>query len=271
MSISTCALREEGDRPVQARKCPPTEISIPALREEGDRGNSSFWLATANFYPRPPRGGRLPLCAGCKTTEKFLSTPSARRATRSSYRSYGTAWQFLSTPSARRATHKGLHSGRLQIISIPALREEGDRKCLPREKAVIRFLSTPSARRATAPDCFAPVRQTISIHALREEGDLFVTDRFSYRQISIHALREEGDKPYLKWDEVGFNFYPRPPRGGRLSDGCSFSSSMPISIHALREEGDRWATGRTSSSLYFYPRPPRGGRPFVAQGQAAKL
>ena len=101
---------------------------------------------------------------------------------------------------------------------------------------------------------------TISIHALREEGDLFVTDRFSYRQISIHALREEGDKPYLKWDEVGFNFYPRPPRGGRLSDGCSFSSSMPISIHALREEGDPLLHRGRLQNSDFYPRPPRGGR-----------
>ena len=33
------------------------------------------------FYPRPPRGGRLLKAQGSKTTVKFLSTPSARRAT----------------------------------------------------------------------------------------------------------------------------------------------------------------------------------------------
>ena len=37
------------------------------------------------------------------------------------------------------------------------------------------------------------------------------------QHISIHALREEGDwlpRPLLP---AGCNFYPRPPRGGRLS------------------------------------------------------
>ena len=35
-----------------------------------------------------------------------------------------------------------------------------------------------------------------------------------------------------------YDFYPRPPRGGRLHlDFCCFCF-FPISIHALREEGD---------------------------------
>ena len=34
--------------------------------------------------------------------------------------------QFLSTPSARRATRQGQHLYRIQSISIHALREEGD-------------------------------------------------------------------------------------------------------------------------------------------------
>ena len=36
--------------------------------------------------------------------------------------------------------------------------------------------------------------------------------------ISTHALREEGDKMTLKFDVPAFNFYPRPPRGGRQND-----------------------------------------------------
>ena len=35
-----------------------------------------------NFYPRPPRGGRPAEAAAAKAEEEFLSTPSARRATR---------------------------------------------------------------------------------------------------------------------------------------------------------------------------------------------
>ena len=57
--------------------------------------------------------------------------------------------EFLSTPSARRATPRLAFWATAGVISIHALREEGDglgrgpgRKARP-------FLSTPSARRAT--------------------------------------------------------------------------------------------------------------------------
>ena len=56
--------------------------------------------------------------------------------------------------------------------------------------------------------------------------------------ISIHALREEGDHTSNAKTPIVYNFYPRPPRGGR-----PFRDGRPdllrcISIHALREEGD---------------------------------
>ena len=56
---------------------------------------------------------------------EFLSTPSARRATRGLS---GTIRMtiFLSTPSARRATRKSVPSPSYETISIHALREEGD-------------------------------------------------------------------------------------------------------------------------------------------------
>ena len=34
------------------------------------------------------------------------------------------------------------------------------------------------------------------------------------------------------------NFYPRPPRGGRLDKQQAVTETKLISIHALREEGD---------------------------------
>ena len=56
---------------------------------------------------------------------QFLSTPSARRATCSGD---GCCRQFLflSTPSARRATDMILNTKPDGVISIHALREEGD-------------------------------------------------------------------------------------------------------------------------------------------------
>ena len=79
-----------------------------------------------NFYPRPPRGGRPAICAPYFAFSAFLSTPSARRAT--------TNWVTLSTQF---------------LISIHALREEGDVLRVRGKLVIAVFLSTPSARRAT--------------------------------------------------------------------------------------------------------------------------
>ena len=100
-----------------------------------------------NFYPRPPRGGRPDLERVRGYDVIFLSTPSARRATKERL---GLAQRmiFLSTPSARRATCILGEDGGRREISIHALREEGDSQ----EPALAPFSS-------------------ISIHALREEGD----------------------------------------------------------------------------------------------------
>ena len=56
------------------------------------------------------------------------------------------------------------------------------------------------------------------------------------------------------------NFYPRPPRGGRLGYLKKYQRPIKISIHALREEGDLTAVRVLTSRVNFYPRPPRGGR-----------
>ena len=145
--ISIHALREEGDK-WACTGYDRTTISIHALREEGDATNLSSKNKSLDFYPRPPRGGRQ------QSRQQGLHVP-----------------EFLSTPSARRATRQQT----IQMVTVI-------------------FLSTPSARRATK------------------------IIKLSYRLI--------GD------------FYPRPPRGGRL---------FPL--------------GSAFQGLYFYPRPPRGGRP----------
>ena len=67
----------------------------------------------------------------------------------------------------------------LFFISIHALREEGDLPSLPFVALAVIFLSTPSARRATCPHRRLPGRLPISIHALREEGDLAMIKGFT--------------------------------------------------------------------------------------------
>ena len=148
--ISIHALREEGDPGCRPR-CRFSKISIHALREEGD-----YECFKRRIKPNV-----------------FLSTPSARRATWGSF-SFGRDQEFLSTPSARRATRQLAGNNQAGLISIHALREEGDIVTSVALLTSSKFLSTPSARRATH-FCFGgPHCVVISIHALREEGDRFM-------------------------------------------------------------------------------------------------
>ena len=62
--------------------------------------------------------------------------------------------------------------------------------------------------------------------------------------ISIHALRVEGDPKRAKLSAIAYDFYPRPPGGGRP-----------------------WGWGQDELTILdFYPRPPGGGR--QPQGKA---
>ena len=83
------------------------------------------WNFPPYFYPRPPRGGRLSYPSIKPPSESFLSTPSARRATYKVSNQIPTD-KFLSTPSARRATAAVGGGNGDGVISIHALREEGD-------------------------------------------------------------------------------------------------------------------------------------------------
>ena len=145
-------------------------LSAPSARRATAR-RSSRPQSTRYFYPRPPRGGRLPLDAATEYNALFLSTPSARRATGHRHRAacHGRHFYprpprggrppriesmallnlFLSTPSVRRATVSISSNLIALVISIHALREEGDPAWERQKQPRYLFLSTPSARRAT--------------------------------------------------------------------------------------------------------------------------
>ena len=214
------------------------DISIHALREEGDWKDHS------------EENG----------IEVFLSTPSARRATKLTEKKQMPI-TFLSTPSARRATVDRFRFSCCHVISIHALREEGDlglyrtgspfvhfyprpprggrRATSTSRKTGSGFLSTPSARRATSVSCMLSVAVLISIHALREEGDLVTTSdsRPKSAFLSTPSARR-ATRPKISRGGIRLYFYPRPPRGGRPDDAGTEANAGTISIHALREEGD---------------------------------
>ena len=135
------------------------------------RGGRPHWWRLPEcqnyFYPRPPRGGRPAIAAACKTTDEFLSTPSARRATTGRLKSSAPEIYFYPRPP---------RGGRLRsrvIVTTSYI-----------------FLSTPSARRATRMELEAYGHSKISIHALREEGDSKNRDKISiFKQIIQHSAR----------------------------------------------------------------------------------
>ena len=123
----------------------------------------------------------------------------------------------------------------------------------------------------------------ISIHVLREEDDrarpyVAMTGKFlstsSARRTTSHTPPGRAGSRY---------FYPRPPRGGRLSKDPVFrNAGQFLSTSSARRTtrpfgrlfccrrnfyprpprgGRRRVRWRCISILHFYPRPPRGGRP----------
>ena len=148
-SISIHALREEGDGG-PAGGFGGTGISIHALREEGDPPWGRWIRAKTNyFYPRPPRGGRPAAAQGAGHHRDFYPRPPrGGRLLQTGLSSISN--RFLSTPSARRATDNLALLKGVTRISIHALREEGDECGVGKYVEIAKFLSTPSARRATA-------------------------------------------------------------------------------------------------------------------------
>ena len=143
----------------------PKFLSTPSARRATFTSTASP-VGNGYFYPRPPRGGRRDMAEAVNIQQAFLSTPSARRATR-------------------------LDDG----------------------KAYGRRYFYPRPPRGGRPIAFDTFRQfpVISIHALREEGDGSVPFRSCKRQISIHALREEDDPVQDGAYRRCGDFYPRPP------------------------------------------------------------
>ena len=237
-------------------------ISIHALREESDR----------NFHPELP------------AEKLFLSTPSARRATKLAHPD--GCQELISIHALREESdHCNLLERQPADISIHALREESDAQIVQRYESSIDFYPRPP--RGERPSTSTRTACTCDFYPRPPRGErpvpCVVADDLS--EISIHALREESDLLLLELTRWTTYFYPRPPRGERPS-GRIFSSlkdvflSTPsarratttagwcsISSGFLSTPSARRATcfflSCSVSHINFYPRPPRGERLLV--------
>ena len=176
------------------------------------------------------------------------------------YKESGT-YLFLSTPSARRATRGLAFQAVGGGISIHALREEGDPRAARPAAPSRHFYPRPPRGGRPEKKPVSVELTSISIHALREEGDRPRASRAAGRGdfyprpprggrlgerrdghgrevISIHALREEGD-------------------AGQASKPKAFG---PFLSTPSARRATRFSPPDESQLAYFYPRPPRGGR-----------
>ena len=204
------------------RVWPAVFLSTPSARRAtilGFNHNAS----REDFYPRPPRGGRPRKWAGNPDRENFYPRPP--RGGRHTYSKAQVIRSVYFYPRPPRGGRPQLVDAldRSSQISIHALREEGDGDKKELRLDAYRFLSTPSARRAT---------YSTGSSLLNTIG--FLSTPSARRATPCCYI------PRTAWSD----FYPRPPRGGRLS-----SSSM------------------CRYSVNFYPRPPRGGRLCFARFQ----
>ncbi len=164
--------------------------------------------------------------------------------------------KFLSTPSARRATFCHPFQLFVQVISIHALREEGDLKTLPPNKAEKYFYPRP-------PRGGRPLTTKASVDSLT---DFYPRPPRGGRRCKCYQSRSKAlflSTPSARratccviFSSLKFSdFYPRPPRGGRLIPVFVIRPIAAISIHALREEGDVFASSMFSASIIFLSTP----------------
>ena len=145
---------------------------------------------------------------------------------------------FLSTPSARRATIDQQAEIDSYLISIHALREEGDMCSATFALIAMDFYPRPPRGGRHQRTSFPAESGNFYPRPPRGGRHLGIYQEKKAEPISIHALREEGDvlcsSPAVKrWiflstpsarratyvisglSRLFFYFYPRPPRGGR--------------------------------------------------------
>ena len=236
-AISIHAPREGSDNPTPV-SIMHAQISIHAPREGSDGRGWGTGTAHRYFYPRSPRGERRLSCTGWSPSRYFYPrSPRGERHT---------------APSAAL-----MSTG----ISIHAPREGSDastrsRVCWP----YYFYPRSPRGERRSG-GCILRHVRGISIHAPREGSDISGISPLRLRRISIHAPREGSDTAICISGMPVTNFYPRSPRGERLSKLFPYTSKRNFYPRSPRGERRKAPLFFRSASGNFYPRSPRGERP----------
>ena len=165
------------------------------------------------------------------------------------------AAKFLSTPSARRATHPARRLHPRRNISIHALREEGDQWLRVCRRRRDHFYPRPprGGRRSSTSDRAAERNFYPRPPRGGRPGRLKTNPQAV--KISIHALREEGDLNH-SCHIMAYALFLSTPSARRATGRLKTNpQAVKISIHALREEGDKLRSATLSSLSLFLSTP----------------
>ena len=126
-TISIHALREEGDLSLSEARDQVRLISIHALREEGDLASLSKSAKAVGFLSTPSarRATRSKSCCSCSTAYFYPRPPRGGRRPRPKVRIRRPSHFYPRPPRGGRHLRQHVRSG-IHPISIHALREEGD-------------------------------------------------------------------------------------------------------------------------------------------------
>ena len=192
MSISTCALREEGDPAIiKITASHSGFLSTPSARRATDRQKHSSRTFTISIHALREEGDAGPAFPRCRPAISIHALREEGDAAKSMWNAQPA--EFLSTPSARRATPPG-QVQQIRHVDFYPRPPRGGRRAQGSGRAAERnfYPRPPRGGRPSSGALPGPALK-ISIHALREEGDGSAGVGRSIELISIHALREEGD------------------------------------------------------------------------------
>ena len=214
--ISIHALREEGDSQSTCKEAPTWQfLSTPSARR-ATALRSLRQTRKADFYPRPPRGGRPHALLCLHAAGEFLSTPSARRATQLWGRRTRPLRDFYPRPprGGRRSSKEDSHHD--SVISIHALREEGDHQARRQLEQPQHFYPRPP-RGGRPRHGHYTSDKLVNFYPRPPRGgrqDSASKLNEAMKFLSTPSARRATVPPRASFSS-SFYFYPRPPRGGR--------------------------------------------------------
>ena len=186
-----------------------------------------------DFYPRPPRGGRLKLFQTMRFGTKFLSTPSARRATQRGPEVNLPMSDFYPRPPRGGRPNRVSGKMRSNAISIHALREEGDLETGRSGTALLHFYPRPP-----------------------RGGRLRVLVQRLIGCIHFYPRPPRGGRRLVQLLRLVKDQFLSTPSARRATNTGSIKTRQEeISIHALREEGDPGAGRSPDCTVQFLSTP----------------